>query len=159
LIRNAKQSAFVWGGMGIWGLTDIVYIQGTMDGLLYCDVLKEGVLPYIQKYNLNLEELLLLEDHDSKHTCKVATQWKDRRGINVMEWPGWSPDLNPIENLWSMMKPKVKARNSTSAQELNDSILEVWQELDQEDLMENLIRTMPDRIRKVIEAKGDRIHY
>jgi len=76
-----------------------------------------------------------------------------------MEWPGWSPDLNPIKNLWSMMKPKVKARNSTSAQELNDSILEVWQELDQEDLMENLIRTMPDRIRKVIEAKGDRIHY
>ena len=136
-----------------------MYIQGTMDGLLYCDVLKEGVLPYIQKYNLNLVELLLLEDHDSKHTCKVATQWKDRRGINVMEWPGWSPDLNPIENLWSMMKPKVKARNSTSAQELKDSILEVWQELDQEDLMENLIRTIPDRIHKVIEAKGDRIPY
>ena len=145
--------------MGIWGLTDIVYIQGTIDGLLYCDVLKEGVLPYIQKYNLNLEELLLLEDHDKKHTCNVATQWKDRRGVHVMEWPGWSPDLNPIENLWSMMKPKVKARNSTSAQELKDSILEVWQELDQEDLMENIIRTMPDRIRKVIEAKGDRIPY
>jgi len=114
--------------------------------------LKEGVLPYIQKYNLNLEELLLLEDYDRKHTCNVATRWKVIRGIHVMEWPGWSPDLNPIENLWSMMKPKVKARNSTSAQELKDSILEVWQELDQEDLMENLIRTMPERIRKVIEA-------
>jgi len=87
LIRNAKQGVFVWGGMSIWGLTDIVYIQGIIDGLLYCDVLREGLLPYVQKHNLYLKELFLLEDHDSKHTCDVAARWKDRRGVDVMEWP------------------------------------------------------------------------
>jgi len=76
-----QNKEFLFGMAWVFGgLPNIVYIQGIMDGPLYCDVLREGLLPYIQKHNLNLEEPFLLKDHDSKYTCDVAARWRIEEG-------------------------------------------------------------------------------
>src|SRR5205823_699943 len=74
--KNERLSVMVWGGMGIWGLTDLVYIDGIMDGTVYTEVLKKGLLPYLRRHHIPHRNIYLLEDNDKKHTSGVAKAYK-----------------------------------------------------------------------------------
>ncbi len=50
--------------------------------------------------------------------------------MNILDYPSQSPDLNPIENLWSVMKNMVQKGKPKNWDELRMIILEVWEELD-----------------------------
>jgi len=81
--------------------------------------------------------------------------WRGRcNGVAGMELRSKSNGEYMVE-----YETKVKARKPVTIQVLKDCILQEWQQLDWEDLMENLIQTMPDRVRLVIEAQWDRIPY
>lgn len=48
------------------------------------------------------------EDNLPCHVSRQANQWKTKNGINTLQWPSKSPDINNIDNLWNMMKLKLK---------------------------------------------------
>ena len=77
-----------------------------------------------------------------------------------MSWPGNSPDLNPIENVWKIMKDKVMQHGQgVSLPTLVQTIKQVWtQELDMA-YFKKLSDSMPDRLRAVIKAKGQMTKY
>ena len=61
------------------------------------------------------------------HTAKLVKRWLEEQEIQLIcPWPGSSPDLNPIENCWAVMKKKVSALKPTSYQDLVDKIKTVW---------------------------------
>jgi transposase len=68
-------------------------------------------------------------------------------------WPGNSPDLNPIENLWSILKRRVKKQNPTNSDQLQALIMQEWAAISQ-DMAQKLIDSMPGWIAEVLKKKG-----
>ena len=61
--------------------------------------------------------------------------------------------MNPIENLWTIMKQKVAQLNPTSEQTLIDAIKRVWITDITPDYCARLVNSMPDRIKAVLANK------
>lgn len=76
-----------------------------------------------------------------------------------MEWPGNSPDLNPIENLWYIIKVQVRQKRPRTITELDQCIQTVWYEEISKQTLENLIASMANRIKEVIKQKGGATKY
>ena len=72
--------------------------------------------------------------------------------------PANSPDLNPIKNLWSIMKDEVEKMDPTKVDDLITAINNVWNGITQE-VRESLIGSMKDRIDQCITQRGNKTDY
>jgi len=77
-----------------------------------------------------------------------------------MQWPAQSPDLNPIEHLWSHLKKKLADYDTPpkGILELWERVQEEWEEIGPE-VCQNLIESMPRCVEAVIKAKGGYTKY
>ena len=73
-------------------------------------------------------------------------------------WPGNSPDLNSIENLWSILKRLVDKQNPTNSDKLQALIMQEWAAISQ-DVVQKLIDSMPGQIAEVLKKKGQHCKY
>ena len=75
------------------------------------------------------------------------------------DWPGNSPDLNPIENLWTVLKYKVSEKQPASVKELVDAIKAVWVHELSAEYCRSLVESMPKRLEAITKAKGGPTKY
>ena len=93
-------------------------------------------------------------------SCCVCKFLKEENGIERMEWPARSPDCNPIENLWDIIKRKAskKVKDDTSLQEFQRILQRAWANIEQRQV-QTLVNSVRKRWRLVIEADGGHINY
>ena len=72
---------------------------------------------------------MLQHENDSKHTAKRTKEWFENNDISTLNWPSYSPDLNPIENLWNTLTVKVQKRNPQNIKQLEESCKEEWDKI------------------------------
>ena len=77
-------------------------------------------------------------------------------GINTMEWPPSSPDLNPIECLWTIIDQELAKVGISSVQQMKNKIQEIWNNLDVA-LCQRLALSLPKRVSTVLKARGHSI--
>ena len=65
-------------------------------------------------------------DNDPKHTCKQAKAYMMETGVASIKTPAESPDMNPIENIWALMKGDLRRESPKTQEALCDCILRSW---------------------------------
>ena len=149
----------VWAGVSLGGHTDLhVFQGGTVTGVRYRDeILDQYVRPYAGAIGNNF---ILQDDNARSHRAAVVEEYLEGLGLERMEWPVRSPDLNPIEHLWDYLGRQVAALSPPprSTGELERSLLRVWSSLPIL-VSDNLIESMEIRCRQCIQARGGHIPY
>ncbi|EFN78924.1 Transposable element Tc3 transposase, partial [Harpegnathos saltator] len=99
-------------------------------------------------------------DNARLHTARRILDFFHEVGINRLDWPANSPDLNPIEHLWDNLGRKVRNHVPApqSLRELRIILENEWNTITQDET-KRLIRSMPDYMDEVIRARGTRTHY
>ena len=128
-----------------------------MSGRVYLHTLDNYLLEFHQP------NWIFMQDNAPVHIYGPIKLWFQEHQIQVMKWPPYSLDLNPIEHVWPLLKEKLhdlypglstmKGRPETIKPLLADAIIHCWELLDPL-VLENLSRTMPHRIEAVKSAKG-----
>jgi transposase len=67
-----------------------------------------------------------LQDGAPCHASKHVKNFLEDKPVEVIDWPGNSPDLNPIENCWNYMKEKLKSKDTGSLPKLINEIKLLW---------------------------------
>ncbi len=153
--KHGGGGLMVWGCMTSQGVGYLCKIEGTMDQNLYKTILEEDLMKTMEFYDLDPKEVIFQHDNDPKHKSKSVQEWLSNQEFDVLPWPAQSPDLNPIEHLWSEVKRKLnKFDNPPKGMlELWERIECTWNEITPQ-ICQNLIASMPRRINDVIKAKG-----
>ena len=99
------------------------------------------------------EQWWFLQDNAPQHKSFLIRTWLFNNGIQCIDFPPYSPDLNPIENLWANLARRVEEFQCDSMEELQDIVAEEWKNTDKE-LISKLARSMPERCQAVIDAHG-----
>lgn len=144
----------IWAGIWTDGRTELHVQRDTMNSERYMNVLESNI-PQISAQLGNTSTWLLMDDNATCHRSRAVNLFKSEAGIRTISWPARSPDLNPIENVWSLLKRNVR-RSLQHHFDLNDlqSLLQrEWARLDQQTI-NRLIDSMPARIGRVIELRG-----
>ena len=135
-----------------------MFPRGGITAVRYRDeVLEPIVTPYAGAIG---DTFMLMQDNARAHTARVSTTFLDDEGINVMNLPARSPDLNPIEHDWDMLSRRIGQRHHPpeSVQSLTDAIVQEWQAIPHNDFR-RIIRSMPRRCQEDANARGGHTSY
>ena len=88
------------------------------------------------------------------HTAQSVTQWLEDCGFDYFKkWPGNSPDLNPIEHIWHIIKKQLQDRDVSTVARLKIEIQDIWDNIIPQHI-QNLSRCIPTHLEEVIKLKG-----
>jgi len=148
----------VWASFGQHGKSDLVFIEGKMNAAKYRKLLQQHLVHIGQI--IGGPDWVFQQDNAPIHRANVNHRWFETKGIAVMEWPSYSPDLNPMENIWAALSRRVysEGKQYNSKKELKLAILRCWSEIS---ILECtiLIKSMPNRLFEVIKVKGAKTKY
>uniref|UniRef100_A0A1B0DQ35 Tc1-like transposase DDE domain-containing protein n=1 Tax=Phlebotomus papatasi TaxID=29031 RepID=A0A1B0DQ35_PHLPP len=117
-------SLMMWGCMTYNGVGFACQIVGRMNAEAYVNILDNNFIPTLDSFMLDCSDIIFQQDNNPKCTSRLAKSWFDENSIEVLEWPAQSPDLNPIEHLWSYLKRKLLSYETTP-----ESIHELWKRI------------------------------
>ncbi|KAK7115972.1 hypothetical protein V1264_001738 [Littorina saxatilis] len=151
-------SVMVWGAFSLYHRTPLFHVQGNLTGLRYRDeILRPLAVPALQQMG---PQAVYQDDNARPHRARVVNDFLQQSGVNRMEWPACSPDLNPIENLWDELDRKVRSNHPPprDVQHLYRMLQAEWQALPQR-IFTTLVNSMRTRCVECQNSQGGYTHY
>ena len=166
--KYGNLSQMVWGSFCGTKLGPIVFIEGMINSDVYISVLEQHLLPYIDALRgEDTTNIVFQQDNARPHASKKTHKWledaMEKHEFVLMEWPPNSPDMNPIEHLWEHIKTELHRRYPDTKDlqgspdviraTLRARLAEIWWDIGEE-VLDRLIKSMPNRVKALIDADG-----
>jgi transposase len=159
---KAPISVMAWAAISPSGKSPLIFLsKGPKDrgykAPSYTRVLEEGLLPFFQ------DGQIFQQDNAPIHAARITKSWLQEHNIEPIEWPPNSPDLNPIENVWKLLKEELWKAHGKEYPHLRNNkehrecfcqwIREAWMKIEEEKIS-STISSLPKRLQAVVEAEG-----
>ncbi len=151
------QSVMIWVAKSSAGVGPLCFLKTNVTAPVYQYILEYFMLPSADQLFKDAD-LIFQKDLAPAHTAKSTKSWLNDHGDGVLDWSANSPDLNPIENLWGIVKRKMRNKRPKNADELKANAKETWASIPTQQC-HKLINSMLRRIEAVIKAKGAPTKY
>ena len=139
---------------------------GNMTAVGYRQRILPSVVELIWSSSRNGINLQFMHDNAAIHRAAVVNNYLDAHRVEYMAWPPYSPDLNPIENLWGLMNTFIQDRYGDSDQmrqrrraEVLPLVQEAWRECTKPEILMGILEGMHARCEAVIRAEGRPIDH
>lgn len=157
--KNPRFSINLWGWISARGLGVLWDINGHLNSIKYIEILENIMLPSVTTLYPD-RNFIFLQDNCPVHKSRLVTEWLGENEIETFNFPPYSGDMNPIENVWGLMvkyiaKQNIRPRNR---QDFLNSIENAWEAIP-EAAIQNIIASMPTRMNNVLESNGGAIKY
>jgi hypothetical protein len=142
----------IWGCFGYGGLR-LVPVSGKINAAHYQDLLETDLLPFAE--DLGGPNWIFQQDNASIHRAETTRQWFARNNVTVLPWPDRSPDMNPMENVWSLIVRLIYqgVGQYNSIGELSTALINASSKGDVT-ILQKLIDRMPNRVAALLAENG-----
>ncbi len=124
-IVKFPESVMIWGAMSSADVGPLCFLKTNVTAPVYQYILEHFMLPSADQLFKDAD-FIFQQDLAPAHTAKSTKSWLNDHGVGVLDWPANSPDLNPIENLWGIVKRKMRNKRPKNADELKATVKETW---------------------------------
>lgn len=156
-VKHGGGSVMVWGCFSWHGVGRLQVIEGKMTAQVYCNILRDNLKQSAETMGLG-RIFKFQQDNDPKHTARITKQYFEDNEVDLLEWPSMSPDLNPIEHLWDELDRRIPVSIRRNRNLFKNKILETWSIIPVETL-QNLVESMPRRLKAVLQNNGGHTKY
>lgn len=157
-VQQGVKSVSFWGCIMIGARTLLIPYRGWITAALYQTIAIDGI---VRSFRINRgPRFVLVNDNTPAHRAQRINAALHEYYITRLGWSAGSPDLNPIEHAWDAVKRAVWNRQPPpqTVPEIREVVIQEWDRLPQE-MLDNLILSMPRRITACVRARGGVILY
>ena len=153
----------VWAAMSEKYVGPIIRYSDNLKSIDYVRILEENLIPYfpfLRGTRTRASKYYFQQDNAGAHRGIDVEKWFENNHITKLNWPGYSPDLNPLENIWAFIKGELYKKNNElkTADQTWQEIQKIWKH-EVNCMLEKLYKSMYNRIEEVINMEGKRINY
>jgi transposase len=162
LPRGGGGHVMISAVISVHGLHAVTKIEGNMTAARYVQTLQGGLVHVLEEYFPD-GNAIFIQDNAPVHTAHQAVEWLSEQNCGRWRLPPYSPDLNPIENFWPMLKRAIRRYGrADSMAELKENIDKAVAEFQTPEgvaMVRKYIDSMPNRMQAVILKKGGATKY
>ena len=155
--ERLEGAVWLWGCFCADGLGHAELYEGTLDARRYQSILALNLVKSAHTF-WPRGQWWYQQDNASPHNAGISRAWFHTHGVDVIDFPPWSSDLNPIENLWNDLKRRVYSHHPKTMEELEHFIAVEWQATDLNYCSRTCL-SMPQRLQLVRANKGHKIKF
>lgn len=150
-------AVWLWGCFCADGLGHAELYEGTLDAVRYQRILALNLVRSAHTF-WPKGQWWYQQDNASPHAAGTSRAWFHTHGVDLIDFPPWSSDLSPIENLWNDLKRRVYAHHPKTMEDLENWIGKEWVATEI-DYCNTTCLSMPHRFELLLANKGHKIKY
>jgi transposase len=145
-----------WAAISRENKTPLLLVKGSVTAVKYVELLRDEFLPWMRRQKHG--QRVFQQDNAPAHRARYTKAFFEAERLEVLPWPANSPDLNPIENLWGILKRNVDRRKPSNETELLEFAQDEWKKIPLS-IVRACIDSMPRRLAEAITLDGSKTSY
>lgn len=148
----------VWGAIGFKGVAPLKRVEGSLSARSYQTSIVNDIGVTCNNLHGGRHGPIFMQDGAPAHTARTTMELLEVKGLQVLPWPGCSPDFNPIENIWAYVQKRLPRNLPRNDDALWEEVQRTWQQTPRS-LIRRFFASIPRRLESAIKLRGGATSY